>query len=52
MKSTVINLVTFLDFATHLVCSQGQTDSILILAMPSSQTQDYLPVTYTGFSVI
>jgi hypothetical protein len=54
-KYTVINLVTFLDFVTHLVCSQGQTDSILILAMPSiffhmhyfiknSVTMVYLPV--------
>jgi hypothetical protein len=27
-KSTVTSLVTFLDFVTPLVCSQGQTDSI------------------------
>jgi hypothetical protein len=27
-KSTITNLVTFLDFVTLLVCSQGQVDSI------------------------
>jgi hypothetical protein len=55
-KSTATKLVTFLNFVTALVCSQGQTDSsLLILAMLSTffymdcffmdaVTMDYLPI--------
>jgi hypothetical protein len=63
-KSTVTNLVTFLDLVTPLIRSQGQTDSIIFILIMlltlfhmhrffvSSVIMDYLPIIYIDFSVV